>query len=162
MKRMNIRGIIAIGACCVALGLSTYGAAGGGRASIGPPDLDPTAGPIEVFATAGSDEVAPGGVFSLDVAIVNHSDTLTVRVVLLGEIEYASGQRQHLFLDSPHVLGPKGAVVMLGFAVVPDSAALGTATLSAIAIATSIPGAGPTHSDVFIARDSDSFDVVSR
>ncbi|MFT5289931.1 MAG: hypothetical protein ACI8QS_002990 [Planctomycetota bacterium] len=124
-----------------------------------PPDLDPTVGPVEVFVTVSNDTAPQGGFNSADIAVVNNSNSITVRVILITTLVYADGKRSILNLTSPQVLGPKGAIVLIPTFIVPSDAALGTAQLKTTVVVAQMGGLGNMASPM--AQDSDTFDVVA-
>jgi hypothetical protein len=160
MKTSIVRVASAAVAGLSILGLSMQARAGAGIPN-GPPGIGRTAGPIEVFANISADQFTLGGFANADVAVVNNSDELTVTVALRGEMIYSNGRRQHLFFDSPFTLPPESGLVQFGAFLVPTSAATGQATLVATAVVTAIPGAGSSHQELLIGRDSDTVEIVA-
>lgn len=141
-----------IPACALFLGIAA------GPVSAG----SPVAGPLEVSVQSFTSQVAPGGAGHVGVAVENHSLRLTLHVALRVNIVYADGEQQNLLLDTPIVLQPEAGFVQVAFFPVPQDAAIGTATIRALAVLTFVEG---PSSDAFVrpppAIDQDTFAVVA-
>jgi hypothetical protein len=135
------------------------------QVSGGPPDIDPVAGPIEVFVTVSQDAIVQGGFGSGDIAIVNSDAQASAVVAVRATLRFSDGSRQQMQLPNPVFLDPDSAFVFLVSFPVPQDAPPGPAELSVTAYVGRVGGQGgggpATYARPLIARDADTFDVVA-
>jgi hypothetical protein len=126
-----------------------------------PPGPGPVVGPVEIAVQSGFATAKQGGFGEAQIAVLNHSSSTAVHVVIQAWVRYADGTKHVLQLGPGQTLPPGLGVVLVPLFAVPPNAALGEATIVGRVFVTRVTNTTLGHFPrPHVAQDSDTFLVL--